>query len=199
MMQILEHIQVQLSESYRMKTSDKKVVDAFVRKGSGEGHALVSNGKKLERMWLGGGVIARWRGKYIVVVSDESSKVDETIIRYMKKKAGKRNVLHSYADSNNPASLEFEHGGDVYGDQYNGWIRAYVPERKEHIGELSWSYWRGKTNIRYVEVKPDYRRSGVATELYKELFRKEKITAKDLSPSMRTDDGAAFRKGARLY
>lgn len=185
------HIREILS-AYRLSDSDKKVIDAFVRGRRAEGRILLSDGKILGKMGPGRERVARWRGKHIVVLSTESVKSDEVILRYLTK-VGKGLVLYSYKRNGNPESLRFQAGGDVLGDQWDGWIRAWVPEKDMPVGALFWTKWREEYSIRMVEVDPEYRRTGVATELYRELFRRERIKVRDLSTGFRTEDGQKFR------
>ena len=88
--------------------------------------------------------------------------------------------------------LEFHTGGDVNGDQWDGWIIA-VSEGKR-VGTLHWRKWRGEYDVSYVEVPKEYRRHGVATALYRKLFESEGLTLDDLKTvSGLTPEGAALR------
>lgn len=91
----------------------------------------------------------------------------------------------------------FRSGGDsVYRNQYDGWIVAYFQGKP--VGRLDWRVYAKEFDIKMVEVDPAFRRQGVATALYRELFREQGITIKDLRPVARTQEGTAFRRGARL-
>jgi GNAT superfamily N-acetyltransferase len=172
----------------RLKPIDKKVIEAFVDKKPLENDkAWVStDGRSLYKLGMGGGKFAVWRGSKISVVSKFAVKSDEVIMRYLRKTAPKRVDM---------GELTFQSGTDMlYAGQMDGWILAYVPWMDKPVGRLDWSEYQGDYSVKYVEVVPEFRRSGVATALYKKLFRDEGISKRDLSPSMRTDEGAAFRK-----
>lgn len=102
--------------------------------------------------------------------------------------------------------LKFSTGGEeLHRGQWDGYVVAYDARdaRREHpLGRLDWQSWKEggveRFRVKYVEVRPDLRRRGVATRLYKKLFDSEGITAKDLVPASLTPEGAAFRGGARL-
>jgi len=102
------------------------------------------------------------------------------------------------ATKNAKLRLRFETGGDSNYGQWDGWIAAFVPRRKKPVGVLEWSEFDGKYYVNMVAVHPDFRRRGVATELYLRLFDDQGISSKDLEPSMRTEEGDFFRKGAAL-
>ena len=191
--------------SFRLSNRDKKVIDAFVSQRKGDGKLLTTDGRSLYKMGLGGEKVAVWRGIKIAVVSTESVKSDETIIRYLIKKAGKNIVTFPYRRKDHSVSLRFEADGDAGPDgQWEGLLLAYVPESSKPVGVLSWSYWggygdgKGNFSVNMIKVNPDYRRSGIATALYKEWFRQQKITKRDVRKGYRTEEGAAFRSRARL-
>ena len=70
-----------------------------------------------------------------------------------------------------PAELSFSSGGDVVGDQYNGYIIARDSSGRQ-IGKVSYSSWRGETAVSMVEVEPEFRRMGIGTELLNKLQSK---------------------------
>lgn len=101
-------------------------------------------------------------------------------------------------------SLTFSSGGDaLYRGQWDGWIVAYDKTGRQ-LGRLDWQSWgqpgadKPSFLIKLIEVLPEYRRRGVATALYRELFRQEGITERDLAPATQSPEGTAFRRGARL-
>jgi GNAT superfamily N-acetyltransferase len=98
--------------------------------------------------------------------------------------------------------VTFRHGGDsLYRDQYDGYILAVLPNEDGQngvIGRLDWSEFQGKHSIKMVEVAPEFRRLGLATKLYAELFRVQGIRQADLDAGWRTPEGDAFRKGTRF-
>tara|TARA_Y100000389_G_C17389454_1_gene478996 strand:+ start:73 stop:912 length:840 start_codon:yes stop_codon:yes gene_type:complete len=191
--------------SFRLSPREKKVIDAFILQREGHGRLLMTDGRSLYKVGLGGEKVAVWRGPKIAITSTESVKSDETIIRYLVKKAGKGIVTFPYRRKGHKVSLRFESDGDAGPDgQYDGTITAFVPDSSEPVGVLSWSYWggygdgKGNFSVNMVSVNPKYRRSGIATALYKEWFRQERITKRDIRESYRTEDGAVFRSRARL-
>ena len=151
---------------------------------------LETDGRSLTQLGMGGQKLAVWRGDgKVVFVGDHSTRFQDQVIRALTKRLGKAKLDFAY-------NLRFEHGGDVNGDQWDGWIVAHVGTRV--VGRLDWTEWRGEYSVKFVEVHPDFRRTGVATQLYRELFRKQGIRASDLKGSMQTPDGHAFRRGARF-
>lgn len=102
--------------------------------------------------------------------------------------------------------LKFSTGGEeLYRGQWDGYVVAYdaSDEMREHpLGRLDWQAWKENDvphyRVKFVEVRPDLRRRGVATSLYQKLFRDEGISAKDLDSASLTPEGAAFRGGAKL-
>jgi len=77
--------------------SDKRVVRAFVGERAGDSRLLDTDGRKLDKMGLGGETVAFWNGGRIAIVSTESAKSDESIIRAIIKVAGPGIVDFSYA------------------------------------------------------------------------------------------------------
>lgn len=69
-----------------LTTAEKKVVDAFYEKKPAHAGMLTTDGKKLEKVGLGGSNFAQWEGGKIVV-DDSRPQVasDQEILRYMKK------------------------------------------------------------------------------------------------------------------
>jgi GNAT superfamily N-acetyltransferase len=188
-----------------LSDTEKKVVDAFVNQQAAEGRFLSTDGRSLYRNGMGSEKVAVWRGDKIAIVSTESVKSDEVILRYLVRAAGKGKVTWAYDRPGFEKSLTFQTGGDFQGDaatgQYDGWISAFVPGRDKTVGTLEYTQWAkeyGKYNyqIKMVEVDPEFKRSGVATELYRKLFKEHKITKNDLVPAYQTDEGHAFRERA---
>lgn len=182
-----------------LKPNSKRVIDAFIQQRGLEGKSLYSDGRSLWRTSFGAEKIAVWRGPKIAVTSLEATNTAISVIRYLIKKAGKGLVTFSYDRPGFMKSLIFKTGDDVFfAGQRDGWIIAYVPWEDRPVGRLDWSLFEGEYQIKFVEVDPGYRRSGVATALYKKLFADQNITKRDLTPTMRTEEGALFRQHARL-
>jgi len=178
---------------------DKKVIDAFAKREQAYSRILLSDGRTLSRMGLGSEDMAVWIGDRIVEVSTESTTFDQTILRYLKKRA--KGLVHSgYGQPMYAKGLRFTVTGDVLHDgQWDGRILAYVPGREAPIGYLDYSEYQGRYQIEMVKVLPEYKRHGVATALHKHLLEYHKITPADLDKSMQTEEGYAFRKAVDPY
>lgn len=69
-----------------IKSNDKRVVDSFYKKQSNDsGSILSTDGKKLEKIGMGGQIIAEWKGNKILIVAEMDSRSTQSIVRYMKK------------------------------------------------------------------------------------------------------------------
>jgi hypothetical protein len=178
------------------------VIEAFVDQEPYEGQLLSTDWKSLRKHGMGKEKVAVWRGTRIAVVSTESVKSDETIIRYLVKVAG-RIVTFSYQRGNHDVSIRFEHFSDAIDrHQTRSEIVAKAPNG-DTMGRLIYDNYphndgKGDISIVMVEVVPSYRRSNVATDLYRELFRIERIGVKDLRKGFQSDDGFKFRSRALL-
>ena len=93
--------------SFRLSTRDKKVIDAFVMERPLNGKILFSDGKTLEKLSLMTGDFAKWINGKIHILSSEGVKSDETILRYLIKKAGKGMVRFRYERRNHPEPVNF--------------------------------------------------------------------------------------------
>ena len=175
-----------------LKTSSKKAVDAFVAKRRFDGDTLLSDGRTLVQIGMGGHKLAVWRGDgKAVFVGDGGTVFQDRVVRYLTKKLPKGKLVFDY-------NIAFETGGDsYYAGQYDGWIVARAKDGRV-VGRLDWSVFNNEYRVKMVEVHPDFRRTGVATQLYRELFRTQKIRSSQLGGTMRTPEGDAFRRGARL-
>jgi ribosomal protein S18 acetylase RimI-like enzyme len=187
--------------SYRMKESDKKVVDAFVLERSAEGAVLRTDGKKLFKLDLMEGLFARWVGGKISITSPEATKSDEVILRYLIKKAGKGMVRFDYERKGHAEPITFTHGGDaLYAGQYDAYVEALVGSKV--IGRVDFILWEEdgekKFSIKMVEVDPEYRRGGIATKLYRYMQKQYKLKANMEEKVMRSEEGQAFRDSFRL-
>jgi hypothetical protein len=86
-----------MKPNFSLTESDKKVIRAFVAERSADSRLLQTDGRKLEKHGLGSEVVARWVNGRIAIVSTESVKSDESIIRLIVKTAGPGIVDFSYA------------------------------------------------------------------------------------------------------
>lgn len=183
-----------LRTAYRLSNRDKDVIRAFVDKRPMDGQVLITDGRVLEKLGLGGERVARWRGRHIAILSSESTKSDEVILRFLTKVAGKNLIHYEHRRDNKAPTIRFETGGDVlYAGQWDGWILAYIPEERRPVGRLDWREYDGEISIKHVEVTPEYRQQGIARAMYQKLFKEQGISARDLGPSSLTPDGAEFR------
>ncbi len=80
-----------------LRESDKRVVKAFVAERPADSNLLETDGVKLDKIGLGGETVAKWIDGRIAIVSTESAKSDESIIRLISKEAGPGVVDFSYA------------------------------------------------------------------------------------------------------
>lgn len=88
----------------------------------------------------------------------------------------------------------WDFGGDVVGSsQYNGWLTAYDAETRKGIGYIEYAIYDGEFNIQMIEVAPEYRRQGVATDLLSEALKREDMEQGDVVWGMTTPEGTAFK------
>jgi len=185
--------------SMALKKKDKRVIEAFLDRDSAEGLGLYTDGRSLYSLGLGGEKIAVWRGPRVAVTSSETTRRDQEVLRYLAKTGGTNLVSFPYERRSHPFSIKFEHSGDSGPDnQWDGLINAYVSGKKKPVGYLSWWTWKGKYGVNMVWVDPAYRRSGIATELYRELFKSQNIKKTDLEGSCQTPEGHAFRRSLKV-
>jgi len=188
----------------RLRESTKKVIRAFVEQKPGDSRALRSDGRSLWKRSFGESKFAVWRAGRILILNDESSKFDDRVIRYIIRLAGKPTVAFEYdrggAHPNMKLTFEIVWDDVIGREEYKARLGAVMTDGGERglVGWVDYSKYQGEYTIDHVHVVPEYRRSGVATALYKELFRREGITVRDLGPSARTDLGQKFRENARL-
>lgn len=183
--------------SFRLRPQEKAVIEAFVQSKAAEGRLLSSDGRILERIGgLGRERVARHRGRHISILSTESVKSDMSILRYLEKVAKRAGIPVHYPYKTEVApSLKLEVGGDAgYHGQWNGWIKAYVPEQSQPVGLLLWSKAGGAYQIDGVGVSPPFQRTGIAAAMYQRLLKDQRIRMKDLQTSGLTPDGAELRK-----
>lgn len=195
--------------AFRLSKQDKSVIESFLAKAPDEnGKLLGTDGRVLEKFGMGNERVARWRGKHIAILSSESAKSDEVILGYLEREAKRMRIPVHYEEQrgDKAPTLRFEHGGDMIDRyQFNNWIKAYVPGRKNPVGWVQYSVFRDVRNynklvhtVQFVEVAPEYRQQGIATALYKEILKHEKIPLSKLRSSLRTDLGQKFRERMRM-
>ncbi|MFA5053089.1 MAG: hypothetical protein WC565_03460 [Parcubacteria group bacterium] len=183
----------EVKENPTLLPRDKQVIDSFLSKKPKTGKALDSDGRTLRRMSLGSEDIAVWMGDKIVEVSTESTRFDQQVLRYLRK--SKAHVVSGYGKPSYAKGLRFEVGGEqLYRDQWDGYVLAYVPGDTSPIGKLNYSVYEGRYQIKMVNVKPAYRRFGVAKAMYQHLMAHDKISWDSIDAGTFTDEGYAFRK-----
>lgn len=189
-----------LNSTYVLSPKDKRVIDAFVMGKPSDGKALSTDGRILEKVGIMSGVFARWLGDKIEVLSPEATKSDEVVLRYLIKSAGKGMVRFTYKRSGHPEPLEFSHGSDVLGQQINGSV--WVKDGEKTVGALDVRIWEDDDEKRWsvlmVQVLPEYRRGGLATQMYKYMMKKFDLKPDQEEKVFRTEDGRAFRERARF-
>jgi hypothetical protein len=72
----------------RLTPKDKKVIYAFVNKDSAQSNKLITDGKVLDGLWMGGNNIANWDGSSISL-NETGGRSAQTIHRYIGKLAPK--------------------------------------------------------------------------------------------------------------
>lgn len=181
-----------------IKHSDLRVIKSFAdRQPNDTGSSLETDGKKLDKLSYPHYTIAIWRGLYCHIGNQaEITSYGTSVIRQLKKYIAPAWFIYDYEYKDKVQAITFTSESDsYYKDQFDETIYAHVPGEDNPVGFLHWALYKGEYSISMVEVVPKYKRTGIATALYKELFRKEKITQRDLQPSMQTEEGAAFRRG----
>ena len=145
-----------------------------------------------------------FRNAVVVAQWPTESQMKATLLETAQQAADATPGLRRLREPTPTVSLTFSSGGDaLYRGQWDGWIVAYDKTGRQ-LGRLDWQSWgqpgadKPSFLIKLIEVLPEYRRRGVATALYRELFRQEGITERDLAPATQSPEGTAFRRGARL-
>jgi len=72
--------------AFTLTPADKKVIDAFIDKKSGDSKSLRSDGKTLDILGMGGSSVAVWSGGKIDL-RDIGSRSGQTVHRYIRKEA----------------------------------------------------------------------------------------------------------------
>jgi len=185
--------------TYRMKQADKKVVDAFLMRSPREGKAMYTDGNKIyKRGFVSFTLFARWVGGKVLFVHKFDTVATEVMLRYLVKKAGKSMVRFvEYAKKNHPDPITFDHGGDsLHRGQYDAYVTAKIGDRV--IGRIDFyvvteGLDEGAFKIKMVEVDPEFRRGGIATQMYRYMQKQYKLKSKNEEFGGRTEEGSAFR------
>jgi len=127
-----------------LKESDKRVIRSFVNERPASSNLLDTDGVRLDKIGLGGETVAKWVGGRIAIISTESAKSDEAIIRLISSVAGPGVVDFSYARKGHRVH---EHG--AMGRNGSGFAIVDYPEQDAFIRELQ-GYFGPEVNERQV-------------------------------------------------
>jgi GNAT superfamily N-acetyltransferase len=181
-------------ENPTLTEKDKKVIEAFLEGRDADGKMLESLDGELRRVGVGAEVVAKWIDGNMVETSTESTKFDESILRFLRKRY-RKHALRSKLD------IEFvERPLRAGGAGRSGVVTATLQDQR--VGRLEWGDSEadpGKYTIVMIKVEPAYQRRGVATAIYKAWMDHYGIRRSDLAPTNKTAAGAAFRKRADRF
>ena len=90
-------------------------------------------------------------------------------------------------------TIKYTEGGDALGKEYHGYITAIDEATGKPAGRVDYSYWNGETAVKMIEVDPEYRRMGIATDLLKKLQADSKEPIK-IQGNFATEEGQALWK-----
>jgi hypothetical protein len=76
-----------------LSPADRKVIDAFYDKKPADSKLLWTDGKKLDKMGLGGQTIAVWKGYDVKITATSDVKSTDSILNYIKKTFPKKIVI----------------------------------------------------------------------------------------------------------
>lgn len=72
------------------------------------------------------------------------------------------------------SNVEYHTGGDALGQEYHGFITAVDKATGKKIGRVDYSYWQGQTEVKMIEVAPEFRRQGHGLNLLNRLQSESK-------------------------
>lgn len=160
---------------------DRRAIAALFEHEPMKGKLLETDGEKLWRVDGRRRLIASWSKDRVVERRDPR---DKTFLRYL---LAHRRILEN---------LRFENVQDPDPrSKYDkaGTVRAFV--RDEVVGSLEWGRRRdGKYEVDMLSVWPYYRRHGIATRMYKEWLRSERIGLRKVHVGIRTKHGKMFHQ-----
>ncbi len=166
-----------------LKPIDKKVVNAFLNHKTLEGKFLYTDGNELEKMGMGGHIVAKWSGKNnIEFTGQDTVKSDEEIKRYLKKTIPKKLWMPEIV-------IKHEVRG-VIGDQINMSIYIYLKKTNVVIAKLDYNEYKKEFYIDFIEVSEKYRGMELGKKLFEHLIKTEKVKYKDINlGDFATSDG----------
>jgi len=106
------------SSTYQLSEIDKKVVKAFVMEREADGRVLFSDGRTLVKL---NSIFARWINDKIHILSEEATKSDDVILRFLIKQAGRGMVRFSYERQGHPEPTFF------YNKEINAFLHSGKP------------------------------------------------------------------------
>lgn len=112
------------------------------------------------------------------------------------KKAVDRVAARYMAGSAATPRLHFEHCPEIKrAGGTRGCLVAYIEGKRNPVGRIDWKKpeSEGHIWIELVEVSPKFRRMGIASAMFQELFKKLHITKADLAGDMTPDGENLFR------
>lgn len=164
-----------------LSEADKRVIRAFVDERTADSRLLETDGVKLDKIGLGGETVAVWNNGRIAIISTESVKSDESIIRLIAKVAGPGIVDFSYPRKGHRqhslgAPGRLQRNGSVDPRDIPAHLRpAEINEIPEHNGQdIGYSQgYRSKREDGWYQVEyatgSDYNGGSVNESNYKEL------------------------------
>lgn len=90
-----------------------------------------------------------------------------------------------------PLDIKIERKGDAVGKEYHETIYAIDPKTNKKIGYIKYSYLNGESSVQMIEVKPEYRRKGIATKLL-DLLQTESEKPLAILGDIATKEGQAL-------
>lgn len=95
-------------------------------------------------------------------------------------------------DGSEPVVISFEDLG------YGGQVQAKISNLENSVGQLDWLRGPRGISVSLVAVHSKFQRKGVATAMYKRLFKELGITKEDLVKGYQTQMGRSFRENSRI-
>jgi ribosomal protein S18 acetylase RimI-like enzyme len=96
------------------------------------------------------------------------------------------------AEMNAGKDVDFRY--DITGHHHgqdDGMVYAFNPETNGIYGQINWTSYQNETYINHIEVRPEFRRQGIARMMIEFLKKKNE---EPLNWGMTTPEGTEFRK-----
>lgn len=148
-----------------LKPVDKKVIEAFADKKKADGKLLSTDGKKLDKAGMGGGMFAEWKGDKVHVAPGRPMvKNDEPILRYMKKAIPKNDL------ADHPSFRAASDDEDKQSRHEEG--KKMTPEEvTEGMSEAEAKEWKANTEKHKDKFKKEGVSQMVPGKWYHQVFR----------------------------